>query len=123
MSPLNAFIEILPVFIIFPTMYFIIKVILEYFTRKRLIEKGLVGDEAKKLFDFGTARYLPSSLKWGLVLTFVGIALVVMRAISEYIPDEIIFGVLLIAAGAGLLIYYFAAAKKANEIKADSNMQ
>ncbi|UCD94494.1 MAG: hypothetical protein JSU69_00120 [Candidatus Zixiibacteriota bacterium] len=123
MSPMNSFIEILPVFIVFPTMYFIIKVIFEYFTRKRLIEKGLVGDEVKGLFEFGTARYLPSSLKWGLVLTLVGVALVVMRAISEYVPDEIVFGVVLIAAGAGLLIYYFAAAKKAGEIKANSKMQ
>jgi hypothetical protein len=123
MSPLNAFIEILPIFIIFPTMYFIIKVIFEYLTRKRLIEKGLVGDEIKGLFEFGSARYLPSSLKWGLVLTLVGVALVVMRLISDYIADEIVFGVVLIAAGAGLLIYYFLASQKAGEAKEKSDSQ
>jgi len=43
------------------------------------------------------------------VFTLVGISLVIVRLIPTYVADEIILGVMLIAAGVGLLLYYFIA--------------
>jgi hypothetical protein len=118
MSPLNTFFEFIPLYIIFPTIYFIIKLSLEYTTRKKLIEKGLVGEDIKYLFNSnGRDRYLPSSLKWGLVLLFVGAVTIFLKLLPGYIEGEVIFGAMLIAAGAGLLVYYFLAAAKAKSIE------
>ena len=88
---------------------------MDYYTRKKLIEKGLAGEEVKKYFEAAPTRFFTSSLKWGIVLTFIGIAMVVMRMADDYIPAETAIGIMLIAAGLGLLLYYFLAGKKADE--------
>jgi len=106
---MERLIDILPVFIIFPVIFMITRAFLDHYTRKRLIEKGLVGDEVKKFFENGADRYVSSSLKWGIVLTFIGISVVVMRLSSDYISSEMAIGIMLIAAGLGLLLYYFLA--------------
>lgn len=105
---------IIPI-IIFPSIVIIFKAFFDYLTRKRLIEKGIVGEEAKQMFQNSIERYVPSSLKWGLVLVLVGATTVVLKAIPGYVEPEIAFGVILISAGAGLLIYYFLASHKARE--------
>jgi len=121
---MNGFFEVLPIFIIFPVIYLIVKASLDYCTRKQLIEKGLVNEDIKHLFyGNNVERYLPSSLKWGLVLVFVGITMVVLKLLPYYIEGEVIFGVALVAAGAGLLVYYGIASKKAKEAKKEDSRQ
>lgn len=119
MTPLERLADVAPVFVIFPVMYMMLRVILDHYTRKRLIEKGLVGEEVKKFFQDGADRFLPSSLKWGIVLTFLGITMVVMRLASDYIPAETAIGIMLVAAGLGLLVYYFLAEKRIKEMHAE----
>jgi len=111
----NQFYEILPVFVVMPTIYYIVKISLDYATKKRLIDKGLVGEEAKHLFLNGAGRLLPSSLKWGIVLFLVGMVILLMRLMSEDISHEVALGGILTAAGAGLLIFYFISAKKGGD--------
>ena len=117
MTPLETLAEVSPVFVIFPTVAYIVKMSLNYFTRKHMIEKGLVGDEAAKMFKTNAETFLPSSLKWGLVLTFVGVVIVFLQILPTYVSSEIYFGVMLIAAGAAMLIYYGLASMKAKEQK------
>ncbi len=115
MTPLETLAEVSPVFVIFPVIAYIIKMSLNYFTRKQMIEKGLVGEEAAKMFKTNAETFLPSSLKWGLVLTFVGLVIVILQVLPTYVSSEIYFGVMLIAAGAAMLIYYGLASMKAKE--------
>ena len=106
---MDKFWDVFPVLVIFPTFGLMFKWYFEYRTRKQLIEKGLV-DEKVKYLQFNRMEYFaPSSLKWGLVLLFVGVAIIFLRIIAEYIPDEIVLGAMLIAAGLGLLVYYLIA--------------
>ncbi len=106
--------------VIFPSIVIIFKAFFDYLTRKRLIEKGLVGDDAAKLFQQPMDRFVPSSLKWGLVLVLVGGTMAVLKALPGYIEPEVALGVILVAAGAGLLTYYFLANKKIEEEKRKS---
>ncbi len=119
-------VEVLPLVIIFPTIFLIVKAALNYSTRKQLIQKGLVNEDIKHLF-YGNGsnieRYLPSSLKWGLVMVFAGLALVVIKLMPYYIEGEVVFGVMLIAAGAGLLVYYAFASKRAKDAKKEKPLQ
>lgn len=122
MNPMNTFFEFIPLYIIFPTIYFIIKLSLEYATRNKLIEKGLAKEDLKHLFRTnGKDRYLSGSLKWGMVLLFVGLVMIVLKLLPFYLEGEIIFGAMLIAAGAGLLGYYFMAASRAKAEKQQNN--
>lgn len=107
---MSQFWEILPPIFIFGFFTLMLKWYFEYRTRKQLIEKGLV-DEKTRYLQFEKAEwYVPSSLKWGLVFVFVGVALIALRVASAYVPDEVVLGAVLIAAGLGLLVYYAIAA-------------
>ena len=113
----DNFVDVLPVFILFPCIVLMLRDIWAYMTRKRLIDKGLVGDEARKLFQTGIEGYVPSSLKWGLILVLIGIVLVVIDSIPGYVSSEVKFGAVLISAGAGLLIYYYLASAKFKQMQ------
>ncbi|HHI02698.1 MAG: hypothetical protein DRP51_00260 [Candidatus Zixiibacteriota bacterium] len=121
MTALETLAELAPLFVIFPVAAYIIKMSLDYFTRKHMIEKGLIGEEAAKMFRTNSEVFLPSSLKWGLVLTFVGVVIVILQILPVYVSSEVYFGVMLIAAGAAMLIYYGLASMKAKENKKNQN--
>lgn len=89
---MQGFWDVFPVLIIFPTFGLMFKWYFEYRTRKHLIEKGLVDEKVKFLQFNKMEHFAPSSLKWGLVFVFVGVAIVILRVISPYVPDEIVLG-------------------------------
>ncbi len=115
MTPLERFIDMAPVFVIFPVFYLAFRAYLDHKTRQRLIEKDLVDKDMGNLFKVMPNRHLPNSLKWGLVMTLVGISMVVVKAF-DYVSGETAFGIMLIAAGVGLLIYYFVGSTKLKEL-------
>ena len=121
MTALETLAELAPLFIVFPVIAYIVKMSLDYATRKQMIEKGLVGEEAAKMFKTNAEVFLPSSLKWGLVLTFVGVVIVILQLLPTYVSCEVYFGVMLIAAGGAMLIYYGLATMKAKENKKNQN--
>ena len=112
MTPLNRLADVAPVFVIFPVFAYMLKLSLDYFTRKKMIEKGLVGEEAAKMFNIQSEVSLPSSLKWGMVLTFVGVVIIILQLLPVYVSSEVYFGAMLIAAGGAMLIYYALATIK-----------
>ena len=116
---MQSFWDVFPLIVIFPTFGLMLKWYFDYRTRKQLIEKGLVDEKVKYLQFNKMETFAPSSLKWGLVFLFVGVAVVILGVISAYIPDEVILGSMLIAAGLGLLVYYVIAdaARKRHERK------
>jgi len=106
---MSQFWDVFPVIIIFPTFALMFKWYFEYRTRKQLIEKGLVDEKVKYLQFNKYEQFAPGSLKWGLVFIFVGVAIIFLRILSEYIAAEVVLGAVLIAAGLGLLVYYLIA--------------
>ncbi len=79
-------------------------------TRRRLIESGASPELAAAIVappsgDPG----LHESLKWGLVMGAVGLALVLIQFLPYRPTDPITYGVVLLFASAGLLGYYAAA--------------
>jgi hypothetical protein len=106
---MSGFWDVAPVFVIFPVFALMLKWYFEYRTRKQLIEKGLVDENVKFLQFNKMEQYAPSSLKWGLILLFLGLALIILRILSPYVADEVLIGTMLIAIGLGLLVYYIIA--------------
>jgi Ca2+/H+ antiporter len=103
-----------PIFILI-VMGYIVKLFLDYKTRKKLIEQGMVNENIKHLFEAKMGPQNGSSLKWGLVLFLVGLVVLVLSVLPTYISGEVIFGATLIAAGLGLLVYYIIASARAKE--------
>jgi len=89
-------------------VYFFAKVMTDYLLKKKMIDKGFVGDDAQSLFkvqEGTTNRY--SSLKWGLIVLFAGISLVLMEFIPYYGNSPLPYGLFAISVSLGFLIYYF----------------
>lgn len=84
----------------------IIKAITNYRLKRRVIEAGIVNEDAIELLkDSGKESYF-SSLKWGLILFFVGIGLITINFIDLYYDSTAAYGIVLTAASLGFLIYF-----------------
>ncbi len=108
--------DLVPVLILLVIGYFtleLVKLISENRLRHKLIEKGLVDEKIKLLFQSQPLAQSASALKWGLVLIAVGLALFFTYGINSWVPheirEEITAGAVFFMAGLGMVIYYVIA--------------
>jgi len=84
--------------------------------RMRLIEKGLTPEEVKAYFaDANTKPRNPySSLKWGILLTFLGIGIFLANLFEDLydIDEGVMMGMIVLCAGLGFLVYYSVVSAK-----------
>ena len=84
--------------------------------RMRLIEKGLTPEEVKAYFaDTNTKPRNPySSLKWGILLTFLGIGIFLANLFEDLydIDEGVMMGMIVLCAGLGFLVYYSVVSAK-----------
>ena len=91
----------------FAAIAWTIKVISDNRTRRRLIDSGATEGMVAALFaNREQDPNVPASLKWGLVTVGVGLALVIVQFLPYDFEEPIAYGLMLLFAGAGLLIYY-----------------
>lgn len=84
------------------------KFITDYRLKKNLIEKGYVDKEAQFFFRRkGEEQNRYSSLKWGLVIFFAGLSLVVIEFIPVSHDSPLPYGLFSLSVAIGFLIYYF----------------
>ncbi len=78
--------------------------------RMSWLEKGPNAVPPKPL-DLGTEDAAGSSLKWGLVCLLVGLAMLIIELMPRTFDNrgEAALGAMFLAAGLGLLLYYFIA--------------
>jgi hypothetical protein len=93
--------------VLFLAPVLLIKIISDNRIRHKLIDKGLVDEKVKYLFSENLTLQPLSSVKWGLVLIGIGLALFIGN-LSD-LHEELIFGLMFIFAGVGFFVYYFLA--------------
>jgi len=114
---MGSFWEVAPLIIFFGVVAFIVKIILEHQTRKKLIEKGMLDENVKYLYaDRPEDRILPS-LKWGMILIGVGIAFFIGQLVPPELAEEITIGGMFLFAGLGLILYYAIANRMVKKLK------
>lgn len=95
--------------------------------RMRLIEKGLSAEELKAYFTDSSKRtYSPyRTLKWGILLAFLGAGFLIAKILENVydMEDDITIAVLLLAGGAGFLLYYLIVRRKMNGNSITSTVQ
>lgn len=84
--------------------------------RMRLIEKGLTPEEVKAYFSDTEKKpgNKYSSLKWGILLTFLGIGIFVANLLEGLydIDEGVMMGIIVLCAGLGFLVYYAVVSAK-----------
>ena len=104
--------------IVFISIISMIKIILDYAMRKKLIEAGQVDSNVRYLYGMTTPA--ATSLKWGMVLMGVGIAVIIGKLVPYHMQDEITISAMFILAGLALVIFYFIAPKISNSSRSTS---
>jgi hypothetical protein len=87
----------------------IVKTVLDNRTRRQLIEKGVVDDRIKSLFEENPEFRVVSILKWAFVLIGIGLAIVAGRMAPPDYAREYMMAYMFIFAGVGLVLYYLIA--------------
>jgi len=107
--------EMIPLIVMFLVVPVIIKMLSDNKTRRKLIEKGLVDEKVKYLFMDKPKEYVSSSLKWGMVLIAVGLAVFIGQMAPKEMMEEVTIGAMFVLGGLALVIYYAIASKKIKE--------
>lgn len=98
--------EVLIPAVVFGAIIIALKLMLDSRLRNKLIDKGMV-DENVKFLNYSTAQtHRLSSLKWGMVLVSIGLALLISYIWPDVFSDEGTFGLMFLFAGIGFLIYF-----------------
>ncbi len=102
---------IIIVLIVFVSILLFTKYITDTHIKNKLIEKGLVDENVKYLYDNRFEGSVPTSLKWGIVLTGIGLAFLIGQLVPEEMREVITISAIFLLAGLGLIIYYFIGKK------------
>ena len=90
------------------------KILTDYFLRKRMVDKGLLGDQATAMLQKAADDKM-GPLKWGLIILFGGIGLILISAL-DLNPDSVLpFGVFAVSLSLGFLVYFFVGNKLRND--------
>ena len=91
---------------------FFTKAVTDYILKKKMIEKGFVNDDTQAIFKRHADENKYSALKWGLILLFSGLALIVMEFVPTHPDSPLPYGILTFSISLGFLIYYFIVKKE-----------
>ncbi len=97
---------------------YIVRTVSDNKIRQSLIDKGFVKEDVKYLYQNKIGVNAPASLKWGMVLIAIGLAIFIGRN-YYYRFEEVMFGLMFLLAGAALVLYYFIAKSIAKKQQAD----
>ena len=73
----------------------------------------MVNDEATSLFKNESGKQ--NSLKWGLIILFGGLGLIIISAMDLDGDDAMSWGIEGVCIAVGFLLYYFAAKKELDQ--------
>ncbi len=93
----------------FIIVFLIVKLVYDYKLRRLALEKGLVDQNLKFLFEDRFEGRVPAALKWGFVLVGIGLAIVIGRMFPYEMVEQVTVGCIFLFAGLGLVLYYFVA--------------
>ena len=103
--------DLIPI-VLFVCVVLAIKVIVDARVRKRIAETNPSEDLVKTMLIADEQSRRLSALKWGLVLTVVGIAFGLISALRLEADNPGSYGLLIGAAGVGMLAYHALANRK-----------
>jgi hypothetical protein len=102
-------------------MAYIVKIVLDNATRRRLIDKGMVDENVKYLYLDKQKSPILSALKWGMVAIGIGIAIFIGQMVEPEMQEEVTIGCMFIFGGLALVIYYAVANRMLEKHKQENS--
>ena len=112
---MGNFHDIAIVAIVFFSIVSVIKIVSDNVLRQKLVKAGELDENVKYLFYNGANVNPYASLKWGLILVGVGLALFLGQVFPNQIYDEGALGLVFIFAGLALFVHYHMVKKRIGE--------
>jgi len=94
------------------SLYFFTKVLTDYILKKKMIDKGYVGEDAQHLFRTHASENKFASLKWGLLFLMGGLSLIIIHVVDVRPDSALPYGIFTVSLSLGFLIYYFMVKKE-----------
>lgn len=94
------------------SLYFFTKVMTDYILKKKMIDKGYVNEDTQAIFKQYKVENKSSALKWGLIIFFGGLSLIIMEYIPSGPNSPLPYGLMAVFISAGFLSYYFLSKEK-----------
>jgi hypothetical protein len=110
--------------IFFGATAYIVRIILDHRIRRRLIDSGQIDEKVKYLYfqeQKPVAQPL-SSVRWGLVLIALGLAVLLGQQFSEEVREEMTLSMMFLLAGIAFLVYYFLARREVDRKSASESL-
>ncbi len=95
------------------SIYLFTKAMTDYILKKKMIDKGFVNDDTQAIFKSQSGENMFTPLKWGLIIFFAGVSLIIMEFIPTSPDSPLPYGLFAVAVSLGFLIYYFLLKKEA----------
>lgn len=90
------------------SVYFFTKVMTDYILKKKMIDKGFVNEDTQAIFRKQmSSENRTSALKWGLIIFFAGLSLIIMEYVPAGPESPLPYGLFAVSVSLGFLIYYF----------------
>ncbi len=97
-------------------VYFFTKVMTDYLLKKKMVDKGFVNEDTQAIFKQHIVKDNKfTSLKWGLIIFFAGMSLIIMEYIPARPESPLPYGLFAVSVSLGFLIYYFMVKKDSKE--------
>jgi len=117
--------EIIIPIVVVPVIFFsiatMLKTISDNSVRRRIVDRGVLDENVKYLFVKQHLDFVPNSLKWGMVMVALGLAVLIGKLAPSSFQEEAMVSAMFILGGTALISYYFVARKfkEAEENKRD----
>src|SRR4030065_2601048 len=98
-------------------IFLVVKALFDYRTRQKLIEKGLVDEKVKYLFAEQVDFKFLNSLKWGMVLIGLGLAVLLGELVESERSEGVTIGAMFGFGGLAMLIHYGIANRVSKKAK------
>ena len=97
-------IPIVAIISVFGSTILFVTTLTNYSLKKKLIEKDMVGPETSNLFKNVSNKQ--NALKWGLIILFAGIGLIIIDSLGLDGDEAMPYGIEAVCVSLGFLLYY-----------------
>lgn len=101
---MDDLIPIVAIISVFGSVILFVTTLTNYSLKKKLIDKDMVNTETANLFKKQDNKH--SALKWGLIVLFGGIGLIIIDAMGLDGDDAMPYGIEAVSIALGFLAYY-----------------